>query len=614
MSDERFAVDGWDTAKKTPVGNEQFDTWADVDASGNVLTRRLFGAGFDDVVARLQGGVVSWYGTDRQGSVRQVFDNSGGVVASSDFDAWGNVTAGALTDRYGFTGLDWDGFARLWMPANGRPYDADIGRWLAGDEKGFAAGDVNLSRYVGNGPTNGVDPSGYWLYIPEGDRQQWKQFVDAGYIEFSEPENGHARINVLGFFGRSKVFHDGVVQMIRDAGIADNEGDQAVRHAMSALFNGHVDMGTPEYRNYDPANDRILVSQTGTPGYRLGLLGEFGVKTFSAAAAREFIYTPQSVRRASPPVQGVKVRSDAGGVVVTRSGNSIPYSDAIERDQIANQVELMNRDPFREKEERIVHGMIRPIVISTLEPFAAAADTILVYPAEWTGHDVGKLNYFSRTYRAAQDIGAGRSYGSLKGDAGMNLALFDLGVDTALMVGPPLTAKALTISRIGIRGVRTGTVSRRFEFGPNWDGGAEFIDAPHNLPGSRIDLFPNEPAQNIAGLTVGQARELEAKILQSIPGAQSVWVFGSRTKGKSTSDIDILVVGTFDEGPNKIRRGQEKVQDYAKKMGIPRPEGKPNNPRIDFNFDQSTDAFIDRSRKEPNFDPSRWPPNLKRME
>jgi RHS repeat-associated protein len=41
-----------------------------------------------------------------------------------------------------------------------RWYDARVGRWLSEDPIGFNAGDANLYRYVGNGPVNGVDPSG----------------------------------------------------------------------------------------------------------------------------------------------------------------------------------------------------------------------------------------------------------------------------------------------------------------------------------------------------------------------------------------------------------------------------------------------------------------------
>ncbi len=39
-------------------------------------------------------------------------------------------------------------------------YDPTIGRWISEDPIGFAGGDPNLYRYVGNSPTNATDPSG----------------------------------------------------------------------------------------------------------------------------------------------------------------------------------------------------------------------------------------------------------------------------------------------------------------------------------------------------------------------------------------------------------------------------------------------------------------------
>ncbi len=41
-----------------------------------------------------------------------------------------------------------------------RWFAAGIGRWISEDPIGFAAGDANLYRYVGNSPTNATDPSG----------------------------------------------------------------------------------------------------------------------------------------------------------------------------------------------------------------------------------------------------------------------------------------------------------------------------------------------------------------------------------------------------------------------------------------------------------------------
>lgn len=41
-----------------------------------------------------------------------------------------------------------------------RYYDARLQRFIADDPLGFRGGDVNLHGYVGNTPTNLVDPTG----------------------------------------------------------------------------------------------------------------------------------------------------------------------------------------------------------------------------------------------------------------------------------------------------------------------------------------------------------------------------------------------------------------------------------------------------------------------
>lgn len=43
-------------------------------------------------------------------------------------------------------------------------YTPSLGRWLELDPIGFDAGDANLYRFVGNNPTNAVDPSGLWSW------------------------------------------------------------------------------------------------------------------------------------------------------------------------------------------------------------------------------------------------------------------------------------------------------------------------------------------------------------------------------------------------------------------------------------------------------------------
>jgi hypothetical protein len=49
-------------------------------------------------------------------------------------------------------------------------YDPTVGRFLEDDPIGFAAGDPNLYRYVGNSPTNKTDPSGL---MPPDDVGLW---------------------------------------------------------------------------------------------------------------------------------------------------------------------------------------------------------------------------------------------------------------------------------------------------------------------------------------------------------------------------------------------------------------------------------------------------------
>ncbi len=153
-----ITVDGVTTA----IVYDGKHAWADFDSSGNAASYYLFGEGIDQLLARHQVGNTEWYLTDRLGSIHDIADAVGGVNNSYQYSSFGNVlaeTTAALSDRYRFTGREYDAVSGLYY-YRARYYDATAGRFLSEDPVGFAAGDFNLYRYVGNSPLNATDPSG----------------------------------------------------------------------------------------------------------------------------------------------------------------------------------------------------------------------------------------------------------------------------------------------------------------------------------------------------------------------------------------------------------------------------------------------------------------------
>ena len=137
-------------------------------ASGNVEGRTLWGNGTDQILTSEDAsGNVLWPLTDHLNTVREivsynaatdtttlenhiVYDSFGNVVSQTDPSV---ASAFQFTARYtdATTGLQWN-LNRWYLPS--------IGRWASEDPIGFEAGDLNLARYVGNGPTRLLDPTG----------------------------------------------------------------------------------------------------------------------------------------------------------------------------------------------------------------------------------------------------------------------------------------------------------------------------------------------------------------------------------------------------------------------------------------------------------------------
>ena len=109
-------------------------------------------------------GNVGWYTqADRLGTVRYLSNTGGTVLDHIIYDSYGQVTSETNNksngDRFKFAQPEYDATTALYF-AQARSYSPALGRFTARDPLSFDAGDSNLYRYVGNSPTNGIDPMG----------------------------------------------------------------------------------------------------------------------------------------------------------------------------------------------------------------------------------------------------------------------------------------------------------------------------------------------------------------------------------------------------------------------------------------------------------------------
>ena len=160
----------------------EFDGAGSTDlARGNLSHRYLWAPGVDQLLADEQlyaatsgggynlarAGKIFWALTDQLGTVRDLaqYNATTDVTTIADhrvYDAFGKLSSesnAAVDCLFGFTGQAFDAETGL-ASYRARWYDPGTGRFLGEDPLSFAAGDVNLYRYVGNDPLNFTDPSG----------------------------------------------------------------------------------------------------------------------------------------------------------------------------------------------------------------------------------------------------------------------------------------------------------------------------------------------------------------------------------------------------------------------------------------------------------------------
>lgn len=134
-----------------------------------------------------QGTTKFFYTRDHLGSIREVVNNSGSVVARYDYAPYGRRTklSGTFDSDFGFTGHYFHAPSGLHF-APFRGYSADLGRWLSRDPIGEAGG-INLYGYVFNNPVNWLDPLG--LIINVGGDQNYQNNVknDLNRLKNADP-------------------------------------------------------------------------------------------------------------------------------------------------------------------------------------------------------------------------------------------------------------------------------------------------------------------------------------------------------------------------------------------------------------------------------------------
>ena len=152
--------------KVTPTGTRRYvydgeDILLEYDGTNTLQARYTHGPGIDEPIAITKGGNTFFYHQDELGSVTELTDSVGAVAKAYAYDTYGNVVdqTGTVEQPYAYTGRELDSESGLYFYRS-RYYDPTTGRFLQRDLIGFAGG-INLYGYVGQSPTNFVDPFGF---------------------------------------------------------------------------------------------------------------------------------------------------------------------------------------------------------------------------------------------------------------------------------------------------------------------------------------------------------------------------------------------------------------------------------------------------------------------
>ncbi|MBS2010083.1 MAG: hypothetical protein JST01_23745 [Cyanobacteria bacterium SZAS TMP-1] len=120
---------------------------------------------------------------DHQGSIREMTDNSGNIVAQYAYDPYGNATKlqGSMDSDFQYAGYYYHPRSGLSLTLN-RAYSPVLGRFINRDPIGEEGG-VNLYAYCENNPIGFHDPSGLQAYNKINNTEIVHDVTQVGAIE-----------------------------------------------------------------------------------------------------------------------------------------------------------------------------------------------------------------------------------------------------------------------------------------------------------------------------------------------------------------------------------------------------------------------------------------------
>jgi RHS repeat-associated protein len=138
----------------------------ETDDSGNLIARYVYGAN-GQLLAMVRDGQTYYYHYNGHGDVIALTDADGTVVATYQYDAFGNHigTTGNVENPYRYAGYRWDAETGLYY-LNARYYAPEIGRFITRDAfHGFEDDPASLNwyNYAHSNPVMFVDPSGHFV-------------------------------------------------------------------------------------------------------------------------------------------------------------------------------------------------------------------------------------------------------------------------------------------------------------------------------------------------------------------------------------------------------------------------------------------------------------------